>query len=315
MLKKLFLFTLLLVTGINVLPASLQLGKINLQNVEKYQEEIAYKFKRGSLVKKAALGSALVAIAYLTYRMNTLDSSVSAPAAPKLDLTLEEKKEELMNKVIELCKKNGAISKATEENANTIKRLLEDNGYYVSGTKLGWGQWASGWGNWFARMFTLSFVGSVASLSISPIMKYFKAFDAAVDKGVNRIFPYASIDWYLTTHANLPMVFNDLKREANKLDKQNDLSQTVEFEASWNLLVNQIERVLGYISYRNELFGPLLKERGAQISANLATLVNQKVDCIAINQPQSYVDWIGDLRTAMDDELHAFLEIEHIDRA
>lgn len=315
MLKKLFLFILLLVTGINALPACLQLGKINRQNIEKYQKEITYKFKRGALVKKAALGSALVAISYLMYRLNAMDASIPVPAAPKLDLTTEEKEEELMSLVIEMCKKGEKNAQMINEFMIQGKKFCDDNGYPFSDKPLGWGQWARGWGNWFARTFTLSFIGGVASLSLSPIMKYFKAFDAAVDKGVNRIFPDSSISWYLTTHANLPMVFNDLSRQAGKIDLQTQQKGNTEFESSWNILVNQIERILGYIAFRNESLGLLLKERGAQISAHLTILINQRVEYMAMNQPQSYVDWIKDLRSELDDQLHAFLEIEQIDRA
>jgi len=312
MLKKLFLFILLLTTGINALAGCLQLGKIDAENVAKYQKEIAYKFKRGSLVKKAALGSAFVAIAYVTYRLSITD--VPVPSVPKPPLT-EEEKEELKHIVIEMCKKGEKNLQLMNEFIIQGKKFCDNNGYYLSDKTLGWGEWAKGWGNWFARTFALSFVGGVASLSLSPIMKYFKAFDAAVDKGVNRIFPDSSISWYLTTHANLPMVFNDLNRQAGKIDKQTAQNDNTEFESSWKILVNQVERILGYIAFRNESFGPLLKERGIQMSINLTALVNQRVDNIAVNTPQSYADWIGALRTDLDDELHAFLEIEQIDRA
>jgi len=155
----------------------------------------------------------------------------------------------------------------------------------------------------------LTIIGSVGAAmvfnvfnnSLGPISKYVARLDGLLDRTVSGIYHRNNLEWFITNHANLVIVFNTLEQKAafiegRQVTSQSSLVQETpeqfivvaphesqrsaalkDFEAYWIIFVQQLESVLGFMQYtslRNS--NPLMRERMVALSNTLQIVVN---DC------------------------------------
>lgn len=140
---------------------------------------------------------------------------------------------------------------------------------------------------------------------LGPISKYITRLDGFLDRTVANIFHKENLEWYIANHVDLVQVFNMLEYYAAIIEGRSiqipansltDVATTVSgvLEGSqnqkdalkdlvgyWNMYVQQLELVLGFIEFkRASHHNPLEGERMKDIGNKIITLTNSFAECI-----------------------------------
>ncbi len=294
---------------------------VSLGQVDGYKKLIESEYTQAARIKKVLIGATVTVGAVLLYRWMTKDVlesakplinygfGIVAPSAFSRERNLRNIQQGLddLKKDVNLIVRHEAA----------LNQFLQDKGYAV-GAPLTWGQTVRSWGSWCGNLMAVSFFSTIVSASMSPLLKYFKAFDTAFDGRMNAWFPEKSMKWYLVHRISLPQTFAQLEQGAKKLtpaglpDAEGRLQELV---ASWQIFIMQMERLLGFINYRTQELDPLCQRRADQIFQQIHDAIQQT--SIKLNECQSSsksecAALLDTMRVTLDQELHAFIEIEAI---
>jgi hypothetical protein len=166
------------------------------------------------------------------------------------------------------------------------------------------------WFNWFKQSIysnTQTVLTGVVYMGIfnffsntlGPISKYITKLDGLLDRSVSSFFHKNTIEWFIKSHVNLTEVFNSLELNAAIIEGRpiqipanslTDVATTISgavagrqaqkdavdsLEGNWNIFVQQLEQVLGFIEYKRAVhYNPLEAERMQAIGAKIIDLVN-----------------------------------------
>lgn len=271
--------------------------RIDSAKIIYFKAKVDWEIKRGKLIKKAMVGAALVGTGVVAYQW------LSEPVIPPMpcpnikgEFNCNEVMKDFLTKMDLVVAKQDAISKG-------ISAITPSGDYSIGG-----------WFQWGKTLFWGALMNQLVLASLSPFGRYFKMFDESVDKVVARLFHESRLTWYLAHRVSLPVVFAEIESIAERIDKNEPV--LTELKTDWALLVIQIESILGFMEYRMSSMGSYLLERGVQISQRVKDAVNDtasSLDQLAISSQPTYKQTLGAMRTKIDQQLHAFADIETID--
>ncbi|HEX2977934.1 MAG TPA: hypothetical protein VHO47_02350 [Candidatus Babeliales bacterium] len=271
--------------------------RIDNAKINYFKAKVEWEIKRGKLIKKAMVGAAVIGAGVVAYQW------LSEPVIPPLpcpnikgELNCDEVIKNFLPKIDLIIVKQEAMSK-------TISTIAPNGDYSLGG-----------WFQWGKTLFWGALMNQLAIASLSPFGRYFKMFDESVDKVVARLFHESRLTWYLAHRVSLPVVFAEIESMAERID--NNQPVLTELKTDWALLVIQIESILGFMEHRMSSMGSYLHERGLQISQSVKDAVDEtasSLEQLVISSQPMYKQTLGAMRTKIDQQLHAFADIETID--
>jgi hypothetical protein len=264
-----------------------------------FSSKSAYEAKRTKLLKQAMIGVAVVGSGVVIYNW------LSTPIPPKLPCPTIKEDSTCSELIKELL---------TESNENKKQIAAMHQGMVTAGilapSNQGIVEWLLSW----KPLFLNALMSTLVTASLSPVLKYFKIFDQAVDNIVGKVFYQNNLTWYLAHRAHLPAAFADLENLAERLDQGQAIAS--ELETSWAILVRQVESILGYIDFRKKSLGSYVRERANEISHRIAEQVTgsaTQLEQKSTGLGSSYKELIAVTRSKLDIQLRAFADIELID--
>ena len=284
------------------------------ERIQDYQEKVIKELKRNTYIKIGLLTVGAAATSYGVYQL----FFPALPIAPIIPSNVAEKETTLSD----LSQKLDRFENEFQLYRGTINgqaELLTEVGYNAAPKD--WWTWTKGWSKYMGRQYITITLASVISGTLTPFTKYFKMLDTAVDTMIDKVFYDANLNWYVTTHTNLPNLLAELEKHAENFNKPSEVDFSYHRNGllhTWNLSLNQIESVLGFIAFKSDLLARE-SESNMQRAKNLADRLENQVNDTALsvqttmNQGSSagdLVQKIKELRSVLQDSLHTFATIE-----
>jgi hypothetical protein len=246
------------------------LASIDQKKVDEYQRKVVEEFKHNTQIRFAVAAIGAVSISLGVYAMffkstnpGDLSQNIhSKPEAVAADIVLSH---------VEL-----------KDVLDKIVRGMAKEGYDV-GQELNWSAWFKSWGRFLGKQSVSLVLGSVLSNMLNPFTKYFSVLDKAVDKLINRIFHEGDINWFLSVHTNFYSLLDQLEHQASafcgstNVENHNNVQDkdyhcTV-FINTWNLYINQLASMLGFMKYKANLLGKTSEFNAQRIFAIIDEII------------------------------------------
>lgn len=266
-------------------------ARIEQTKIDEYQNKIEQELRYETYRKTGVAAVAVLACSYGMYRLlfqheklpgvvpnQTIVSDLPAP-----DRTIvSASKEDLIKLLKEQKETIHALHNTMATMAGTMagmKQWLAGQGIDVSGNPDGVSRsaWLKSWLRFFARSYGMIAMGSLVTETLNPLSRYFKKFDAAVNKAIDRMFHEQNLAWFLETHTTMPVLLDQIKSNTKTYDH-------AMMVANWNLYSNQLTSVLGFMQYKASLIEKQSDENGKRariIIESIISHVNKSIDTVS----------------------------------
>ncbi len=273
-----------------VTPAQNSLAGIDQKKVEKYQEKVLQEFKRNAQIRFAVAAVGLASVSFGVYILFFRSSKPS-----EVPLNIQKAPEgigsnsvtntELKRVIIELKR----IIETTHNRVETVRNGMAKEGYDV-GQEVDWSAWFKSWGRFLGKQSVSIVLGSLLSGMLNPFTKYFKALDSAVDNLIDRIFHEGDINWFLSAHTNFYGLLDQLEEHAVALSDSDEIDdqakskdkayQCTLFINTWNLYIQQLVSMLGFMNYKAALLEKNSENNGQRAHAIIDEIMRTTNDAI-----------------------------------
>lgn len=310
-----------------------EIHTINPQNIEKSHQTIIREVRNHKLWQIATVsGTALAAGIglYLVFGRDStpISTAESSAAAGKLELTPDQ--------------------------TNIIQELILEKAYKAGK------YFKNSWGNWITQQFYLqthqlaqgvavAVIFNLLNNSLGPISKYLNQLNGFLDRTISGIFHKVNYEWFMSNYCNINQTYNMLERyaatfEGRSLQIQPNalMNATVTVEATtdqeslarigslkdvvdyWNLYIQQIEMVLGFIQYTSKGRASTnllesgrmqaISEKITLLTNTVGTSLQQKIKNVENNTTLALYDELHELRALTGQELSNFSLLESFRR-
>lgn len=228
---------------------------ISQEGIVSKTEKIAEEFNKIDLIKKGLVTSSLLISGVILYKiMNPTPEPISMPLElpkPVNQMNNDQVVEQLRREVHKLAIRNNGQHRIIAQQAE----LLSELGYNT--TPLSW-QWFKGYLKSFGRYYVTISIAQIVSGTLTPVTKYFKKLDAAVDRVIAKLFPQGDVNWFIDEHCGLFDLFDQLETDVCGMIQAQAHDESLyyvdSFAKTWALSVGQLEAVFGFMQYKAQSF-------------------------------------------------------------
>lgn len=306
-----------------------QLAYIDQRNVQIYKAKLVQELRRTMCIQLGLLSAGVALTGFCAYKLFEPEKVVHHAK----DCNQVQKLIELVGKLVEQKKLDVDTTQAMPLPNPPAEQKFEER--VIESTKSlpnPPGFWKQV-GEYTKYIFQSSLIMSVAGVIsgathpfLTPVFKRLGGVATKVDSLFEKVLHSVDLNWYVTTHTNLFDLFLQLEDHVDGFSKAASDSADFTYHCdgyidSWNLLVQQMESILAFISYKIEVLAKksmINAQRGQSISKRIQQRFDDHVpsvqkivnDGLCVESASVLSEKMAAIKSVIHESLHSFATIE-----
>ena len=219
------------------LPELQQFARVEPEQVDFYHEKVSKELRKNKYVRVGVAVALLGATGFCGYKI-----FFGIPNKPTIVPPLEKTEGQECS--------NSELKKALEDAQETIRaqnKIMVDKGLMPDTST--WSGWLKSWGSFFGQQYLIIGLAQVVGGTLTPFSKYFKKMDTVVDGMIGKVFHDEDLNWFITSHTNIFDLLDQLEKPTLAM-KDNPTEQHSFFVNTWQLSVQQLSSIVGFMQYK-----------------------------------------------------------------